>query len=179
MFSWIQFIKIVFIFIVTPFSLGAQSEFYSQIINGLPFNLKKCLYTSKRSFFPMFFASFYFLTLFFGGLLLFILPGIIIGSRLSFFPFFIIFEKYSPISALKKSYFATKNIVFEIALPLILFNTMVIIPWFVILSSTQNPGISKYVIAVTTELGFSILGWINLIVPFRAYAIYRKNRVEN
>jgi hypothetical protein len=177
--SWIQLIKIVFILIVTPFSIGAQSEFDSQIINGASLNLRKCLQRSKESFFSMFFASFSFLILLIGGLVLFVLPGIIIGSRLSFFPFFIVFEKHDPISAFKKSYSVTKDIVLEIALPLIFFNAMIIIPWFVILSSFQNPGISNYAVAVLTEFVFAILGWINLIVPFRAYAIYRNNRVES
>ncbi len=177
--SWIQLIKIIFIFIVTPFSVGAQSEFYSQIINGSSFNLRRCVQRSKESFFSMFFASFYFLILFIGGLILLVLPGIIIGSRLSFFPFFIVFEKYDPISAFKKSFSVTKGIVLEIALPLIFFNAMIIIPWFVIFSSFQNPGINNYAAAVLTEFVLAILGWINLIVPFRAYTIYRKNRVEN
>jgi hypothetical protein len=57
----------------------------------------------------MIIGSFLFFLMFLSGIVLFIVPGIIIGARLSCFPFFIMFEELEPIEALRKSFNVTKG----------------------------------------------------------------------
>lgn len=50
------------------------------------------------------------------GIFLLILPGIFVAIRFQFFPYFILEEEISSFSALKKSYYLTENLTFELFL---------------------------------------------------------------
>ena len=102
--AWITLVIIGYVFVVIPFSIGAQTHLYYQIINGFEQNLSECILVSKKNISSLVIASFFFFILLFGGLALLIIPGIIIGVRLSFFPFLVLFESYKPLPALKESF---------------------------------------------------------------------------
>ena len=93
--AWSGFVIIAFVIVVLPFSTGAQTSLYSMIIKGARIDLKYCLYESKRNLSDLIACSFIYLFLTILGLILFILPGFIIGARLSFFPFLVIYEAIS------------------------------------------------------------------------------------
>ncbi|MBW2590549.1 MAG: hypothetical protein JRD71_07500 [Deltaproteobacteria bacterium] len=102
-------VGLAFVFIVMPFSTGAQITLCSQIVNGPELNLNKCMSESRSHLIDLIIGSLISFVLITGGLVLFIIPGIILGVRLSFFPFFIMYEDYKPLRSLKESFKVTKE----------------------------------------------------------------------
>lgn len=171
--SSISIVEFCVLFLVTPFSIGAHTELYHQIINGQPFQPKRCFSISFNFFLPVVYASVFYFLFLIVGIGFFIIPGIFIGSRLCFFPFLIIFENVSPVQALKKSFSITEKYFWDIALPLTLVNVVIFFPWLKISTYLKTPGIENYAILIIAEFFFAVLGWINIIVPFRVYSKYR------
>ncbi|MCP3899060.1 MAG: hypothetical protein GY707_04920 [Desulfobacteraceae bacterium] len=176
---WIALVGLVFVFVVAPFSTGVQVSLYRQIINGSELNYKDCFRTSQSYLYPMIFASLIFLIIFTGGLVLFIVPGIIIGARLSYFPFFIIYEGYKPIPALQKSFNVTKNYVWEIATPMLFFTIILILPIILLYLLPENKGSLNFILWIIVDCAYAIFAWLSLIVAFRFYCIYRQGTSSN
>ncbi len=65
---------------------------------------------------PFIAASILYGLIIFGGILLFIVPGIIWGIKFSLYPYFIVEKKLGPIEALKASSRATKNVKWDLFL---------------------------------------------------------------
>jgi hypothetical protein len=177
---WVAFVGIAFVSAVIPFSTGAQAFLYSQIINGFEINYKECLAASKEQIFELIIASFLYFLILLSGLVLFIIPGIIIGARLSYFPFFIVFEKLKAIPALQKSFSVTKEHVWGIAVPALFFNVIIVASAFTIshilgiISILGDKGFVNYVLWVAVDCAYAILGWASMIVAFRFYCHYKK-----
>lgn len=172
---WIAIIVIVYFFVVVPFSIGAQTHLYYQIINGIEQNLSECLSVSKKNLSSLVIASFFFFILLFGGLVLFIIPGIIIGVRLSFFPFLVLFESYKPLPALRESFMATKAYVWNMMIPIIILNLLILVPDLILSMLLNDKGVLIFFLYIFLDSIFAILGWLPLIVAFRFYCLYRKN----
>ncbi len=174
---WILVVAFGFTFVVTPLSIGSQTILYSHILNGSQLDLKGCIAKAKNKLPQLVPAHFFFVFSVLTGLLLLIIPGLFLCVRLSFFPFLIIFDNYDPVAALKKSYEITQKFFWEIAIPMCIFNFLILVPWFVFTSLFQDPGIIKYLTQVLGQCLMAVLGWVNLIIPFRAYSIYKKDQL--
>jgi len=118
--------------IIYPFSTGAQISLYSMILQGSKKDLKKCVYDSLKNLLNLIVASLIYLSFTFLGLLAFIIPGVIIGVRLSFYGFFIVLDGLKPVEALKKSAQATKAYTWPMAGSLFIIGTVLIVPLFLI-----------------------------------------------
>ena len=161
-------------FIIYPFATGAQSFLYYQIINGFELDTKKCITGSKKYLINLVIGSFLYTITTVLGLIAFIIPGIIIGVRLSFYCFLIIFENFSPLDSLKESYRITAGSTWKIANP----SLAVGIPIIAISILTQELFIKIDVYNVFSgtiiDLIFAILSWLQLILFFRFYCIYKE-----
>jgi uncharacterized membrane protein len=76
----------------------------------------KDLFNNARPFLSYFVASFLYGMATLIGLLLLVVPGIFIAVRLQFYPYYILEEGDTSMSALQKSYYATQNLTLELFL---------------------------------------------------------------
>ena len=168
-------VGLAFVFVVMPFSTGAQITLCSQIINGPELNLKKCMSESRGHLRDLIIGSIISLLLIAGGLVLFIIPGIILGVRLSFFPFYIMYEDYKPLLSLKESFIVTKEYMWQIAYPLIILTLIFFVPGIILMKIFQGTGILYFLFWVVFDATYAILSCLALILVFRFYCIHKKN----
>jgi hypothetical protein len=168
--SSIFFLATLFIY---PFSTGAQITLYSMILKGAQIDLKKCIYTSLQNLLSLIVASLIYLSFTFLGLLAFIIPGVIIGVRLSFYGFFIVLDGLKPFDALKQSVQATKEYTWLMAGSLFIIGTLLILPLFLIQQALDQLGLYNLFSATLLDSVFAILGWLSLILVFRFFCLYK------
>jgi len=159
--------------VIYPFSSGAQISLYSMILQGAKIDLKKCVSDSLKKLLNLIFASLIYLSFTFLGLLAFIIPGIIIGVRLSFYGFFIVLDDLKPLDALKKSAQVTKEYTWLMAGSLFIIGALLIIPLFLIQLMLNRFGLYNLFSATLLDSVFAIMGWLSLILVFRFYCLYR------
>jgi hypothetical protein len=159
--------------VIYPFSSGAQISLYSMILQAAKIDLKKCVYNSLKNLFNLIIASLIYLSFTFLGLLAFIVPGIIIGVRLSFYGFFIVLDDLKPADALKKSAQATKEYTWRMAGLLFIIGILLIAPLFLIQLALNRFGLYNLFSATLLDSVFAILGWLSLILVFRFYCMYK------
>ena len=160
-------------FIIYPFSTGAQISLYAMIIRGTRLDLKACLYNSRKYLFNLVIGSLIYIFFTFLGLLAFIVPGIIIAARLSFYCFFIVLDDLKPVDALKKSAQVTKEYTWQIANSLIIVGILLVAPLLLIQLALNHIGLYNLYFGTLVDSLFSILGWLSLILVFRFYCRYK------
>ena len=161
--------------IIYPLSTGAQISLYAMIIQGAPIDLKKCVSQSRKHLFKLMAGSLIYIFFTFLGLLAFIIPGIIIAVRLSFYCFFIVLDDLTPLDALKKSAQVTKGYTWQIANALIVVGFLLVGSLLLIQVFLNQIGQYNLYLATGVDSLFSILGWLSLIVVFRFYCLYQEN----
>jgi hypothetical protein len=159
--------------VIYPFSTGAQISLYSMILQGAEIDLKKCIFDSLKNLMNLILASLIYLSFTFLGLLAFIIPGIIIGVRLSFYSFFIVLDDLKPFDALKKSAQVTKEYTWLMAGSLFIIGSLLILPMFFIQLTLNRFGLYNLFSATLLDSIFAILGWLSLILVFRFYCLYK------
>ena len=161
--------------IIYPLSTGAQISLYAMIIRGTRIDLKKCVSHSSKHLFNLMVGSLIYIFFTFLGLLAFIVPGIIIAVRLSFYCFFIVLDDLTPIDALKKSAQVTKGYTWQIANALIVVGFLLVAALLLIQMFLNQIGQYNLYFATAVDSLFSILGWLSLILVFRFYCLYQEN----
>ena len=160
--------------IIYPLSTGAQISLYAMIIQGTPIDLKKCVSQSRKHLFNLMAGTLIYIFFTFLGLLAFIIPGIIIAVRLSFYCFFIVLDDLTPLDALKKSAQVTKGYTWQIANVLIVVGFLLAGSLLLIQMFLNQIGQYNLYLATVVDSVFSILGWLSLIVVFRFYCLYQE-----
>ena len=160
-------------FVIYPLATGAQTFLYYQIINDSKLDIKKCIVESKKYLINLVIGSFLYLILTLLGLIAFIIPGIIIGVRLSFYCFLIVFENYPPLDALKESYRITTGYTWQIATPSIILGIPIVAASILIQEFFITIDLYNIFFGTIIDSIFAILGWLNLILFFRFYCIYK------
>jgi hypothetical protein len=170
----VGFILLMATFIIYPLSTGAQISLYAMIIRGTRLDLKACLYNSRKYLFNLVIGSLIYIFFTFLGLLAFIVPGIIIAVRLSFYCFFIVLDDLKPVDALKKSAQVTKEYTWQIANPLIIVGILLVVPLLLIQLALNHIGLYNLYFGTLVDSLFAILGWLSLILVFRFYCLYKE-----
>lgn len=160
--------------IIYPLSSGAQISLYAMIIGGTQIDLKKCVYQSRKHLFNLVAGSLIYIFFTFMGLLVFIVPGIIIAVRLSFYCFFIVLDDLNPVDALKKSAQVTKGYTWPIANSLIIVGFLLVASLLLIQLFLNEIGLYNLYLGTLVDSLFSILGWLSLILVFRFYCMYKE-----
>ena len=163
--------------VIYPFSTGAQISLYSMILQAAKVDLKQCISDSFKNLLNLIIASTIYLSFTFLGLLAFIIPGIIIGVRLSFYGFFIVLDDLRPVEALKKSALVTKEYTWMMAGSLFIIGALLIMPLFLIQLMLDRLGLYNLFSATLLDSVFAIMGWLSLILVFRFYCLY-KDKIE-
>lgn len=161
--------------IIYPLSTGAQITLYAMIIQGTRTDLKKCFSQSRKHLFNLIVGSLIYVFFTFLGLLMFIVPGIIIAVRLSFYCFFIVLDGLNPVDALKKSAQVTKGYTWPIANSLIIIGFLLVASLLLIQLFLNEVGLYNLYLGTLVDSLFSILGWLSLILVFRFYCLYQEN----
>ena len=161
--------------IIYPLSTGAQISLYEMIIQGTQIDLKKCVLHSRKHLFNLMVASLIYIFFTFLGLLVFIVPGIIIAVRLSFYCFFIVLDGLTPVDALKKSAQVTKGYTWQIANALIVVGFLLVASLLLIQLFLNEIGLYNLYFGTVVDSLFSILGWLSLILVFRFYCLYQEH----
>jgi len=164
--------------IIYPLSTGAQISLYAMIIRGTKIDLKRCVTGSRQWLFNLFVGSLIYIFFTFMGLVVFIVPGIIIAVRLSFYCFFIVLDGLKPVDALKKSAQVTKGYSWQIANSLIVIGFLLVASLLLIQLFLNQVGLYNVYFSTLIDSLFSILGWLSLILVFRFYCLY-KDKTEN
>jgi hypothetical protein len=161
-------------FIIYPLSTGAQISLYATIIGGSEIDLKKCFADSRKHFFNLVVGSVIYIFFTLLGLLVFIVPGIIIAVRLSFYCFFIVLDDLKPVDALKKSARVTKEFAWPLASALITVGILLVFFLLFIQLALNQVGLYNLYSSTLFDSLFSILGWLSLIVVFRFYCLHKE-----
>jgi uncharacterized membrane protein (DUF373 family) len=161
--------------IIYPLSTGAQISLYAMIIEGTQIDLKKCVSNSRKHLFNLVVGSLIYIFFTFLGFLVFIVPGIIIAVRLSFYCFFIVLDDLPPVDALKKSAQVTKGYTWQIANALIVVGCLLVASLLLIQLFLNEIGLYNLYFGSVVDSLFSILGWLSLILVFRFYCLYQEN----
>ena len=159
--------------IIYPLATGAQTFLYYQIINDSKLDIIKCIAESKKYLINLVIGSFVYLILTLLGLIVFIIPGIIIGVRLSFYCFLIVFENYPPVDALKESYRITTGYTWQIAKPSMILGIPIIAASLLIQELFITMDLYNIFFGTIIDSIFAILGCLNLILFFRFYCIFK------
>jgi len=161
------------IFLIYPLSTGAQISLYYKIINGANLDLMNCISESKKNLTNLVIGTFIYLLLTLLGLIIFIIPGIVIGVRLSFYCFLIVYENYQPLDALKGSYQITKGFTWQIVNPLLVLSIPIVVTNILIQEFFIKIDLYNIFSGTIMDLFFSIVGWLGLILIFRFYCQYK------
>ena len=160
--------------IIYPLSTGAQISLYAMIIQETQIDLKKCVSRSRKHLFNLLVGSLIYIFLTFLGLLLFIVPGIIIAARLSFYCFFIVLDDLKPVDALKKSAQVTKEYAWRLVNSIIIVGFLLVVPLLLTQLFLDQIGLYNLYFGTLVDSLFSILGWLSLILVFRFYCLYKE-----
>ena len=144
------------------------------ILQSAKIDLKKCLFESLKNLLNLIIASLIYLSFTFLGLLAFVIPGIIIGVRLSFYGFFIVLEGLKPLDALKKSAQVTKEYTWLMAGSLFVIASLLIVLLLSMQLILNRFGLYNLFSATLLDSIFAILGWLSLILVFRFYCLYKE-----
>ena len=168
---WFVVILAGAVLVVQPFALGTQIVLYSNILNGVEFNLKECISKSWAHFPKLIVATFIYGMITFLGLIAFIIPGIIFASRCSMYGFLIVYEGYNPVSALKRSADLTNKMTWQIANPLFFILLIIGISQIIVDSFIKTIGLYNFFSVLLLDIVFSIISWMSLILVFRFYCL--------
>ena len=171
----VGFILLLVTLIIYPLSTGAQISLYARIIQGNRIDLKKCVSRSSKHLFNLMVGSLIYIFFTFLGLLAFVVPGIIIAVRLSFYCFFIVLDDLTPLDALKKSARVTKGYTWQIANALIVVGFLLVSALLLTQMFLNQIGLYNLYAAIVVDSLFSVLGWLSLIIVFRFYCLYQEN----
>lgn len=157
-----------------PVSTGTHAALYYLILTGSTDRFNGCFQAVKTHLPPLIIASFISVCLFFIAGVLFILPGFIVLAMMSFFPFFILYEKMPAVAALRKSVHLSREYIREMVIPVtLLIMSFSALRYYIALAVVSRSGIQVYVTMVGIDLLLTFFGSITLIIPFRVYCLHR------
>ncbi len=166
------FIIIIIALISVAIANTALTILFSAILKQEKADIKKIISKSFKYLPKMITAMVAYALAIILGLICFIIPGIIIGARLSFYNYYIIYEEMEPLDSLNESFQATKGFTFEISmLYIIMFFFVAIIQ--LILAFNYFTASIPFLSILTDYISFVIRSII-LIMTFRVYCLVKE-----
>ena len=108
------------------------------------------------------------------GVFFFILPGLIIGARLSLYNYYIIYENMEPVDALKESFNATKGATFEVTTIFVVIFLIATLPYVLFANYLNILNIFNPFVLMLTDYVFSVIGTLVLVLTFRLYCMVKE-----
>lgn len=170
----INFLIVILGIIIIAVSNAAMTVLFSSILNKEPFDLKKIL-SAGLSYLPkMITAVLLYGLLIILGVFFFILPGLIIGARLSLYNYYIIYENMEPVDALKESFNATKGATFEVTTIFVVIFLIATLPYVLFANYLNILNIFNPFVLMLTDYVFSVIGTLVLVLTFRLYCMVKE-----
>ncbi|MGE4520822.1 MAG: hypothetical protein AB7E04_15075 [Desulfobacteraceae bacterium] len=170
----INFLIVILGIIIIAVSNAAMTVLFSSILNKEPFDLKKIL-SAGLSYLPkMITAVLLYGLLIILGVFFFILPGLIIGARLSLYNYYIIYENMEPVDALKESFNATKGATFEVTTIFVVIFLIATLPYVIFANYLNILNIFNPFVLILTDYVFSVIGTLVLVLTFRLYCMVKE-----
>lgn len=170
----INFLIVILGIIIIAVSNAAMTVLFSSILNKEPFDLKKIL-SAGLSYLPkMITAVLLYGLLIILGVFFFILPGLIIGARLSLYNYYIIYENMEPVDALKESFNATKGATFEVTTIFVVIFLIATLPYVLFANYLNMLNIFNPFVLMLTDYVFSVIGTLVLVLTFRLYCMVKE-----
>lgn len=170
----INFLIVILGIIIIAVSNAAMTVLFSSILNKEPFDIKKIL-SAGLSYLPkMITAVLLYGLLIILGVFFFILPGLIIGARLSLYNYYIIYENMEPVDALKESFNATKGATFEVTTIFVVIFLIATLPYVLFANYLNILNIFNPFVLMLTDYAFSVIGTLVLVLTFRLYCMVKE-----
>ncbi|MCB9494387.1 MAG: hypothetical protein H6681_02950 [Desulfobacteraceae bacterium] len=170
----INFLIVILGIIIIAVSNAAMTVLFSSILNKDPFDVKKIL-SAGLSYLPkMITAVLLYGLLIILGVFFFILPGLIIGARLSLYNYYIIYENMEPVDALKESFNATKGATFEVTTIFVVIFLIATLPYVLFANYLNILNIFNPFVLMLTDYVFSVIGTLVLVLTFRLYCMVKE-----
>lgn len=175
--SEVVFLIVIMGIITTALSNGALACLFSDILNQ---NKPNPLNNVKMSlnYLPRIIIA----TIIYGflitiGLLCFVLPGVIMGARLSLYNYYIVYENKTPLQALKESALSTGGSTPQIILLFMGIFSITILPYYLFSMTYASAEIfSSVVLKIAIDFFFSILSTLIVVLSFRIYCLVKQNK---
>jgi len=173
--SSIFFLLIALHISLTAISNGAFTILFKSIIDNSEINIKDCINSSLK-FLPRMASGLIIYGLcIMSGLFFLVIPGIILGARLSLYNYFIIYENMTPIDALKQSFMATTGYTTEITSLFIIMLFIVTAPYLLVTKFIMAAKLSFPGLLIVSDFVFSVIGSLMMVFTFRIYCIIKSN----
>lgn len=175
--SEVVFLIIIIGIITTALSNGALACLFSDLLNGKTANPLNNVKVSLN-YLPRIIVG----TIIYGflitiGLLCFILPGVIMGARLSLYSYYIVYENKSPLQALKESAVSTAGSTPQIILLFMGIFSITILPYYLYsMTYASSEMFNNIILKIGIDLFFSILSTLIVVLSFRIYCLVKQNK---
>jgi hypothetical protein len=170
----LNFLILIFGIIIIAVSNAAMTILFSGILNKEPMDIKKIISKSLSYLPKMITAVLLYGLLIILGVFFFILPGLIIGARLSLYNYYIIYENMEPIDALKQSFNVTKGATFEVTTIFVVIFLIATLPYILFANYLNILNIFNPFILIITDYVFSVIGSLVLVLTFRLYCMVKE-----
>ncbi|MDY0133216.1 MAG: hypothetical protein RBR53_11180 [Desulforegulaceae bacterium] len=175
----LNFLILILGILVIAISNAAMTILFSTILNKTPVDMKK-IFSISLSYLPkMITAVLLYGLLIIAGIFLFIIPGLIIGARLSLYNYYLIYEQMEPIDALKASFYATKGATLEVTTIFLVIFLVSTLPYLIVANYLNIINIFNPFVLIITDFIFSIIGTLVLVLTFRLYCMVKEEKGIN
>ena len=114
-----------------------------------------------------------------GGMLFFIIPGIIFAVRYAFAQFDLLLNQSSPISAMKVSWAATRDYFWPVLGGYLVISVMLYTPYILLIASVEETGSFYWILETTLNIAYAVLTTFYTIFAFRIYEFSRTNHASS
>ncbi|MGM0418939.1 MAG: YciC family protein [Thermodesulfobacteriota bacterium] len=160
--------------VVVAFSNGTLTAVFSMIFYKEQIDIKQALTTSLNYLPRMLTGILIYGLLIILGVICFILPGIIIGARLSLYNYYIIYEDMEPVEALKESFRVTTGFTWEVTALFMVMFFIATIPYLVTANYLHAAEITNPLFLIVSDYAFSVLGTLVPVLTFRIYCMIKE-----
>lgn len=174
--SQAAFLILFFGIVSMAISNSAMTVVFSMILHKEVIDFKKAFINGFKYLPKMILAILIYGFFVAAGLILFIIPGIVIGSRLSLYNYYIVYENMDPFQAIKASAISTRGFTFEITILFVGIFFIVTTPYFITAKYLLVSKITNPAVFIGSDVIFSILGTLILILTFRVYCMIKEKK---
>ena len=153
---------------------GALTILFSKILNRQKINISQIIKESLSYLPKMIIGIMIYGAFVLAGVLCFIIPGIIIGARLSLYNYYIVYENMEPFQAIKQSAVTTNGFTLQITSLFMAMFGIVTIPYLFAVNYLSLLGVSNLIVHILVDVIFSLVGTLVLVMTFRIYCMVKQ-----
>ena len=113
------------------------------------------------------------------GLILLVIPGVLFAIRFSFSEFDLLLNQSKPIDAMRNSWAATKEHMWEILGGLVIISVALYAPYYLVSSLFDKSSISYWALDTVSDIAYSVLSVLYTIFLFRVYVFAKSQHNQS